>query len=159
GRLPVRLRGGVLTAPMVPPALDIPGLLLRFAARGDRPVLSFYRGKALAGRLSCSELVPRVELLAGAPAARPGGPAGDRVAILAPNRLEIPVLVLALLRLGAVVVPLNPGAAPEDWAYILEHSGAVGVAVSAELRDRLPPAAGGRFLLPTEEVLDLGGAA
>ena len=48
---------------------------------------------------------------------------GDRVAILAPNRLEIPVLVLALLRLGAVVVPLNPGSAAEDWAYILAALG------------------------------------
>jgi hypothetical protein len=42
--------------------------------------------------------------------------AGDRVAVLAPNRLEVPVLVLALLRLGAVVVPLNPGSAVEDWS-------------------------------------------
>ena len=32
-----------------------------------------------------------------------------------------------LLRLGAVVVPLNPGAPPEDWAYILDHCGARGL--------------------------------
>ena len=69
------------------------------------------------------------------------------MAILAPNRLEVPVLVLALLRLGAVVVPLNPGAAPEDWAYILGHSGARGLCATRELASRVPPAARPGFTL------------
>src|SRR5439155_141920 len=107
-----------------PPATDIPSLLGLLASRGDRPALSFYRGKALEGRLSYGELVARVEAVAGALHARCGVRSGDRVAILSPNRLEIPVLVLALLRLGAVVVPLNPAASAEDGTYVLRHAAA-----------------------------------
>ena len=58
-----------------------------------------------------------------------------------------------------MVVPLNPGAAPEDWTYILEHSEASGVAVAAELRARLPAAVRPGFLLEVEEVLTLPGEA
>ncbi len=58
---------------------------------------------------------------------------GDPIAILSQNALEIPVLVLALLRLGAPIVPLNPAAPPEDWAYILRHCGARGLVASSDL--------------------------
>lgn len=120
------------------PARDIPALLQRLAQAGDRPALSFYRGKARDGRLSYAELAARVEALAGALHARFGVQVGDRVALLAPNRLEVPVLVLALLRLGAVVVPLNPGSAPEDWTYILGHSGAKGLCATRDLAAQVP---------------------
>jgi len=96
------------------PPLDFPGLLGRLAERGDRPALSFYRGKSREGRLTYAELVSAVEAVAGGLSGRMGLRPGDRVALLTPNRLEVPVLVLALLRLGAVVVPLNPTSAPED---------------------------------------------
>jgi len=76
-------------------ALDFPTLLARAAQRGRSPALSFYRGKALEGRLSYRELVARVEALAGALHEQFGVRAGDRVALLAPNRLEVPVLMLA----------------------------------------------------------------
>src|SRR5919108_1606719 len=101
-----------------PPAMDVPSLLARLAIHRARPALTFYRGKALEGRLSYDDLCARVETLAGALHARFGVRAKDRVAILSPNRLEIPVLVLALLRLGAAVVPLNPAASGEDWTYV-----------------------------------------
>jgi long-chain acyl-CoA synthetase len=115
---------------------DIPSLLARLG--GDRAALSFYRGKTLDGRLSCAELVARVESLAGRLYESCGVRAGDRVAILAPNRLEIPVLVLALLRLGAVVVPLNPTSSVDDWRYILEHSGARGLCATRDLLAKVP---------------------
>jgi len=134
-----------------PPATDIPSLLGLLASRGDRPALSFYRGKALEGRLSYGELVARVESLAGALHARFGVRSGDRVAILSPNRLEIPVLVLALLRLGAVVVPLNPAASAEDWTYVLRHAGARGLCVTRDLADRLPAVARPAFMLHVED--------
>jgi long-chain acyl-CoA synthetase len=121
-----------------PPAIDIPGLLSLVAARHDRPALSFYRGKSLEGRLAYDELAARVEALAGRLHGELGVRAGDRVAILAPNRLEVPVLVLAILRLGAVVVPLNPTAAPEDWAYILGHSRARLLCATGDLLGRVP---------------------
>ncbi len=124
-----------------PAALEIPGLLALFSPRADRPALSFYRGKSLAGRLTYGELSAKVEALAGRLDGEFGVGVGDRVAILAPNRLEVPVVVLALLRLGAVVVPLNPGASVDDWAYILRHSGARGLCATEELMERASAAA------------------
>ncbi len=136
---------------------DVPALLARLAREGDRAALSFYRGKALDGRLSYAELCARVEALAAGLHGELGVRAGDRVAVLAPNRLEIPVLVLALLRLGAVVVPLNPASAPEDWAYVLGHSGARGLCATRELGERVPAAARPAFTLHVEDAFALGG--
>ncbi len=142
-----------------PQALDIPSLLLRLAEEGERPALSFYRGKGLIGRLSYRELGARVDALAGALHGTFGLRTNDRVAILAPNRLEIPVLVLALLRLGAVVVPLNPGSAAEDWAYILAHSGTRGLCATRELAALVPPAAKPSFTVHVEDAFDMEGTA
>lgn len=143
----------------LPRALDIPSLLLQLARDGQRPALTFYRGKGLVGRLSYGELGAKVEALAGGLHDRFGVRAGNRVAILAPNRLEVPVLVLALLRLGAVVVPLNPGSAPADWTYILEHSGARGLCATRELAELVPEAARPSFTLSIEDAFSLDGPA
>jgi long-chain acyl-CoA synthetase len=141
------------------PALDIPSLLARLTRDPERPALSFYRGKGLVGRLSYGELARKVESLAGALDGEFHVHAGDRVALLAPNRLEIPVLVLALLRLGAVVVPLNPGSAPEDWAYILGHSGARGLCATRELAARVPETARPLFTMHVEDAFGVEGPA
>lgn len=138
-----------------PAARDLPALLSGFAQRGERQALSFYRGRALEGRLSYAQLASRVAALASSLHGQFGVKPGDRVAVLAPNRLEVPVLVLALLRLGAVVVPLNPGSAPEDWTYVLEHSGASGLCATRELAARVPAQAGVRFTLPIEDAFVL----
>src|SRR5260370_16458353 len=140
-----------------PPALDVPSLLTRLAPHGERAALSFYRGKALEGRLSYGELTARVEALAGGLHGEFGVGAGDRVAILAPNRMEVPVLALALLRLGAVVVPLNPGSAVEDWTYVLGHSGARGLCVTREIDVRVLQAARPAFTLHLEDAFALPG--
>ena len=58
---------------------------------------------------------------------------GDRVALLLPNGLEFPVYDLAVLRTGAVKVPLNDMLAAGDVAYALQHSGARVVVVGAPL--------------------------
>jgi long-chain acyl-CoA synthetase len=134
-----------------PPVLDMASLLTRCRDYEARPALTFYRGKTPAARLSYGELVSRVLALAGTLHATFGLRAGDRVAILAPNRIEIPVLVLALLRLGAVVVPLNPAAAPLDWAFILQHSGARGLCATRELASQVPEPARPEFSLLVED--------
>jgi long-chain acyl-CoA synthetase len=134
---------------------DIPELLAQLARLGDKPALSFYRGKTLDGRLTYSELSARVSALASALYGQFKLAPGDRVALLAPNRLEVPVLTLALLRLGAVVVPLNPGSAPEDWAYVLRHSGARGLCATGELTVRVPALEGLGFTLLVEDALEL----
>jgi long-chain acyl-CoA synthetase len=59
--------------------------------------------------------------------------------VLSHNRLEIPVLYLATWRLGAALVPLNPGSPPDDWAYVLEHSEAKLLISDGEVMPRLPP--------------------
>lgn len=142
-----------------PPARDFASLLGRLAPHGERAALSFYRGKALEGRLSYGELAARVEAMAGGLHGEFGVRAGDRVAILAPNRMEVPVLALALLRLGAVVVPLNPGSAAEDWTYVVGHSGARGLCVTRELDVRVPQAARPPFTLHLDEAFAIAGQA
>ena len=141
------------------PPLDFPGLLGRLAERGDRPALSFYRGKSREGRLTYAELESAVEAVAGGLSGRMGLRPGDRVALLTPNRLEVPVLVLALLRLGAVVVPLNPTSAPEDWRYILSHSGARGLVGTPDLLDKVDQKSRPEFVLSIEETASLTGQA
>jgi acyl-CoA synthetase (AMP-forming)/AMP-acid ligase II len=47
---------------------------------------------------------------------------GDRVAILAKNRLESLLLYFAASKTGVVPVPLNYRLAPPEWAYILQDA-------------------------------------
>ena len=56
---------------------------------------------------------------------------GDRVALVLPAWPEFAVAVFAAAKLGARVVPLDPGLTLPDLRYMLRHSGAV-CAVSAE---------------------------
>ena len=143
-RTPARPSRGPAVAPDAPavaPALlearDIPDLLARMgrasAEEQARTALTFYRGRTLAGRLTRAELGAHVLRVASYLAGVLGVRRGDPVAILSPNALAVPVLVLALLRLGATIVPLNPGTPKEDWAYILGHCGARGLLASSDL--------------------------
>jgi acyl-CoA synthetase (AMP-forming)/AMP-acid ligase II len=50
--------------------------------------------------------------------------AGARVAIVAGNCAEFAIAALAVLRLGAIAVPIGTRLAAEEVRYILEHSGA-----------------------------------
>src|SRR5438067_3646128 len=49
---------------------------------------------------------------------------GDRVAILAKNCLEYPILYYGCAKAGVVPVPLNYRLAPPEWVYILDDAGA-----------------------------------
>ncbi|GAA5024274.1 long-chain fatty acid--CoA ligase [Kitasatospora paranensis] len=49
---------------------------------------------------------------------------GDRVAVIMPNVLHFPVVYYAVLRLGAVVVPMNPLLKAGEIAFTLRDSGA-----------------------------------
>ncbi len=103
----------------------------------ERPALTFYKGRTRAGRWSYGELLGAVELFTRRLRDDLGVRRGDRVAVLAPNRLEVPAFFLAAMRLGAAVVPLNPTTPPEDWDYILTHAEARLVFGARELLDRL----------------------
>src|SRR5215213_177534 len=63
---------------------------------------------------------------------------GDRVATLLPNVHAMLEVHYAAPWIGAVLVPLNTRLTPEDYAYILDHSGAKLVIIAPELEERLP---------------------
>src|SRR3954471_5014674 len=79
----------------------------------------------------------RVRHLAGALKAL-GVEPGDRVATLLPNVHAMLELHYAVPGIGAVLVPLNTRLTPDDYAYILEHSGAKLVVVAPDLQEQLP---------------------
>jgi acyl-CoA synthetase (AMP-forming)/AMP-acid ligase II len=117
---------------------DVPALLDGLAALPpERPALTFYKGKSRAGRWTYGELLAAVDRYTRRLRDDLGVRHGDRVAVLAANRLEVPALFLAAMRLGAAVVPLNPTTPPADWDYILAHSEARLVFGARELLDRL----------------------
>jgi len=60
---------------------------------------------------------------------------GDRVAIWAPNVPEWVISMLALSRLGAVTVPVDPGAGRDDLQFVLQQSESRGIIVSKALED------------------------
>jgi long-chain acyl-CoA synthetase len=123
---------------MTTPFEDIPALLEGLARLpGERPALTFYKGKTRAGQWTYGELLGAVDRFARRLRDELGVRQGDRVAVLSPNRLEVPALFLAAMQLGAAVVPLNPTTPPADWDYILTHSEARLVFGVRELLDRL----------------------
>jgi fatty-acyl-CoA synthase len=72
---------------------------------------------------------------------------GDRVAYIAPNTHAQLESFYAVPQLGAVLVPINYRLTPDDFAYIIDHSGASVVCVHSDyldavesIRDRIPKA-------------------
>lgn len=47
---------------------------------------------------------------------------GDKVAIASGNRSEWCLVDQAILRIGAISVPIYPTSSPDDYAYVLDHS-------------------------------------
>ena len=76
--------------------------------------------------------------------------AGDRVALLLHNRPEVPLLWLALARLGATAVPLNTKLRHDDAGWILAKSHSVAVVTTPELGDQVAP-----LTIPVIDVADL----
>ena len=64
---------------------------------------------------------------------RRGVTRGDRVAVFLDNSFEAVVSTFAILRAGAVVCPVDPGAAPERLAAVLGETDAVGIVTEARL--------------------------
>jgi len=82
-------------------------------------------------RISSAELRERVDRLAGALAAR-GLTDGAPVALVLPNVPAFPIAFLALLRAGAVVVPLNPHFKEAELAFHFRDSGVRAVITDAD---------------------------
>ena len=118
------------------------GLLAsRTTAKGAKTLL-VYEGQ----ELGWQAFAQRVEAAARALAAR-GIAHGDRVGVLGNNSPDYVVLLFALARLGAILVPVNPDFGVQEARYILQHAGvrAVGaiprtLAVAREAAQSVAPA-------------------
>ncbi len=88
---------------------------------------------------------------------------GDRVATIAPNTHAQLESFYAVPQLGAVLVPINYRLTPEDFVYIVNHSGATVVCAAREylavvdsVRDRMPEV---RHFVAFEGSASEGGAS
>lgn len=86
--------------------------------------------------LSWTDFAERADALAAALHARGIG-TGDRVAIAARNGSGHVLLLFALARLGAVLVPLNPEIGVRELRYALTHADVAAVLTEAALLDTL----------------------
>ena len=71
-------------------------------------------------------------------ACRARNSAGDRVALLVGNRTEFVVALFAVLRLGAIAVPLSTRYQNPEIAFALNDCGASLLVHEADLAPRLP---------------------
>jgi acyl-coenzyme A synthetase/AMP-(fatty) acid ligase len=88
-------------------------------------------------RLTYANLADQVERVATGLAQRGVGPA-DRVAVLLGNRIEFVVSILAILRLGAIAVPVGIRLQADELRYILANSGVKLVIHEPEMAPLLP---------------------
>lgn len=80
---------------------------------------------------------------------------GDRVAYLAPNTVEMYEGFYGIFQTGAVMVSLNTRLTPEDYLYILNHSGSKVLFADHELVANIEPI---RTKLKTVETIIVHGA-
>ena len=90
-------------------------------------------------RLTYADLDRQVAHL-GAGLAALGVAVGDRVVVFIDNRPEFVLVLLALLRLGAVAVPVGVREQRPGLSYIVRQCAAVALVADAGLSDRLPRA-------------------
>ncbi len=57
---------------------------------------------------------------------------GDRVGVISPNHPSMVYTFLALARLGAIMVPVNPGYGVAEVRYVFTHAGVCGVIAAPE---------------------------
>jgi acyl-CoA synthetase (AMP-forming)/AMP-acid ligase II len=84
-----------------------------------------------AERVSYADFHARSNRLARA-LARLGVARGDRVAIMATNRVEYPIVYFAVVKLGAVVVPVNARFGADEVAAVVGHAEATVLVVAPE---------------------------
>lgn len=102
--------------------------------------LAIRASSALAGSRRISYAALRSESVAiGAALAEAGVAAGDRVGILADSHAysESLLVYFALLRLGAVMIPVNARQVDDEILYTLSFAGCVGLVAQPEFVDRI----------------------
>lgn len=89
------------------------------------------------GSMSYGELDEQADVLAGMLSGRGIGK-GDRVLIWSPKSANAIAAMQAVLRLGAIYVPVDPLTPPERFAAIARESGALALCAPGELSARVP---------------------
>jgi 4-coumarate--CoA ligase len=125
--------------PLPPPeaALSFPAfalLLLPYSLPAHPALLDAATGEAF----SFPAFVSQARALAAALRSRAGFARGDVAFVLAPARLDVPVLYFALLSLGAVVAPANPALTADEIARLVAVSGASVAFAVASTAAKLP---------------------
>jgi fatty-acyl-CoA synthase len=126
--------------PGLPRELPVPETSLSFNLEASarrypaKPAFVFY------GReLSYRDLAREVEALAGFFEQRLGVRHGDRILLDVQNSPHFVIAYYAALRIGAVVVPVNPMNLAEELEHFVSDSGARVVVTAQELLDRFAP--------------------
>ncbi|HEV3059385.1 MAG TPA: long-chain-fatty-acid--CoA ligase [Vicinamibacterales bacterium] len=121
--------------------MEVPLTPLEFARR----TRALYAGREAVvdgrTRLTYAQFFDRVDRWSSA-LQRLGVRVGDRVAYIAPNTLAQLESFYAVPQIGAVLVPINYRLTPDDFAYIISHSGATVVCADndyIEAVDRIRP--------------------
>lgn len=81
---------------------------------------------------------------------------GDRVAVMAQNSEGHVLMLFALARLGAIMVPVNPGFGVEEARYVLHHAEVSGVVATSDTLDIARKACHGLASTPWFALLDAG---
>ncbi|WP_374590074.1 AMP-binding protein [Aquabacterium sp.] len=112
-----------------------------------RPRVAFV---SVGSELTYADLENKVQAFAGWLQSQ-GVKKGDRVAIMSPNLFQYPVCLFAILRIGAIVVNVNPLYTARELAHQLKDSGAETIIVmenfAKTLQDALPGTAVKRIVL------------
>lgn len=139
--------------PGVPPTYRFPSVpVVRFLDDAARDFPEHTALVVAGQRLDHEALRVRVDTVATA-LRRHGISSGDRVLIALANGAALPVVLLALWRLGAVVVPVDPTDRPARLAAVAEDAQVAAVVATAEVLDHLAD----RALLPGLTVQVTGG--
>ena len=106
-------------------------LFLKSLERHPKPNTFLFKSGGRYQGLSSQEVLRQVAALGSAFARRGIGP-GDRVALLAENRVEWSLTDYAVLGISAVLVPIYPTLLEPDLEFILRDSGCKGIVVSTD---------------------------
>ena len=119
----------------VPPRLNI-GDALCSGHAGDALAIKCYNDKGGESLLTFGQLRSQANRLAHY-LQHLGVERGDRVALIVPQRTEVPIIHVGCYRAGAVVVPLSHLFGPEACEYRLRDSGTKILLTTAAARDKL----------------------
>src|SRR6516165_7323920 len=110
-------------------------LFLKALERYPKPNTFLFKSEGKYEGLSSQEALRQVATM-GSALARRGIEPGDRVALLAENRVEWALTDYAVLGIGGVLVPIYPTLFEPDLEFILRDSGCKGIVVSSDAQFR-----------------------